>query len=713
MSIKLISASAPVADYDLGHISFDLSRKTAVLIRQSMKNASKDHYESRLLQENLIPIAIKLRGDEDESNILVFDEGAGVSGTKGYDQREKLSALYLAIANDTVGSLLVARPDRLFRDKHFLNVSMFTELAERKKLILIVPGRRIYDFTRYPDLQAFQKDMQDAYSYLATHVRYMNDARYQKMLRGLWGGGAVCPPYVIDRSAWKEQQVQIIYKPWVEPAIDLFKRFKAYEFSMGHICRYIESLPYVFPLPLTEDMQRFLFKTNMRLVPGGYTFSTILTVRYYLSNLTLGGYAKVGKDEEGNTLLLPNAFEAAIPFDLLDEAYGAITGFHIDGAKFEGPTNTRRFMRSNPQGSQCLFSTSLITSEQGFISTRPQNERTCYQCFQGTKEDGRVWKYRTGLMNSKVLWTLPASELDRIVVERLFELAERDSDMAERVRKVFDSMKGQAVNEVDLLTGQIETTRQQIDKLDFVLTSPTIKLDVVTAGKYAEILAELRPKLARLLKRQKDQPDLDPGVTITNFYYILAHLPTEFGKQSRQVQRQIMGKLVKQLTVTNLSPHLFRLYIVWQDGIATRPDVALLWRGHALRDSEGWRDEENEIARQYWHDGEQLDIMRLLPLRSWTSIRQQANVLGVVRSQELRFGAHGHRKPNVHETMTYKDLEVAKESAENGEDEEYLCEVITTLAKGASRTRMTSYWPVPVDIVGFSSFITENEGCST
>ncbi len=155
MTIRIITTYTPVADYDLGLFAIDLSRKSAVLIRQSMKNAGKDHYESRLLQENLIPIAIKVRGDRDDRNILLFDEGAGVSGTKGYDEREKLSALYLAIANDIVGSLFLARPDRLFRDKHFTNVSMFTELAERKKLKLIVPGKRVYDFTKYADLQAF------------------------------------------------------------------------------------------------------------------------------------------------------------------------------------------------------------------------------------------------------------------------------------------------------------------------------------------------------------------------------------------------------------------------------------------------------------------------------------------------------------------------------------------------------------------------------
>lgn len=84
MAIKIIDAQATIGEYDVGHIPVDLSRKTGVLIRQSGKGADKDHYESRLRQEGLVPIAIALRGDNDGSNVILYDEGAGVSGTKGY-----------------------------------------------------------------------------------------------------------------------------------------------------------------------------------------------------------------------------------------------------------------------------------------------------------------------------------------------------------------------------------------------------------------------------------------------------------------------------------------------------------------------------------------------------------------------------------------------------------------------------------------------------
>ncbi len=710
MAIKIISTT-PIAEYNLGHVSIDLRRKTAVLLRQSMKNADKDHYESRLMQENLVPIAVKIRGEATDENILVYDEGAGISGTKGYDEREKLSQLYLDIANDVIGSLLVARPDRLFRDKHFLNVSMFTDLAERKKLILIVPGKCIYDFTKYNDLKAFQKDMQDAYSYIATHVQYMNDARSQKMQRGLWGGGSLTAPYVIDKAVWKDEQVPIIYKPWLEQALDLFVQFKACDFSTSRVCRYIESLPYVFPVPSYEDTQRYIFRTNMRLVSGGYTFSDVSTVRYFLSNLTLGGYAKVGEDEEGNELLVPDAFEAAIPFDLLDPAYAAITGHHIDGALFEGYKNKRRYTRSEPQGPRTLFQGNLLTSDQGHISADIRENKGYYECFEGLQQEGYMRKLRSGLLDAKILWVLPARSFDQLIADRLCDLARHDSDIAERVKAAYEGQKGPEINETKLLQGQIERTQQQIQRLDFLLKNPNIPLDEETAKGYAKDLAELRPKLTRLIKKQQAKQEIDPGETITNFYFVLSHLPTEFKKQSIDLQRQIMSKLVKQVVVNNISPHLFRLYVVWQDGVATRPDVALLWRGKAVLDDEGWKEEEDTSIRSHFATAPQPDIMRLLPTHTWTSIRQHANDLGIIRSKELK---GGRKKVNsYYETTSYADFETAMKYAENGEDKAYMCEKVNELAEKTPRGQISPYWPLPVEIVSFSSFVSEPGEWST
>ena len=85
--------------------------------------------------------------------------------------------------------------------------------------------------------QKFQDDMQEAYKYIATHIKYMNDAKDQKMHRGLYGGSALPAPYTIDKSVWKDEQKPIIFKPWLDPAIDLFTKFKMYDFSNCPSCK--------------------------------------------------------------------------------------------------------------------------------------------------------------------------------------------------------------------------------------------------------------------------------------------------------------------------------------------------------------------------------------------------------------------------------------------------------------------------------------------
>ncbi len=737
MGIKILATPETTLNYHLGQISLDLSRKTGVLIRQSKKKADKEHYESRLLQESLAPIAIECRGDVDDRNILMYDEGAGISGTKGYDERPKLSKLYLDIANDVTGSLFIARPDRLFRDKHFLNVGIFTELAERKALILVVPGKRVYNFTVYADLEAFQKDMLDAYKYIATHIQYMIDTRKQKRGRGLYAGGSLPAPYVIDKLAWKDEQIPLIYTPWLDPALDLFTRFKAFDFSMAHICRYIESLPYIFPAPPFEDTKRWMFLTKMFLTNGGYCFSTASVVTAYLSNLTMGGYMKVGKDEEGNVLFLPDAFEAAIPLDLLDECFASIMGHHIDGSPFEGVRNTMRYMRSNPKGAMGIFQ-NIITSDQGRVKvdTNLSKEYHHYECTQENKEENeeRTWKLHQ-FAPVDHLWRLGCRRLDRIMLDRLYAIAQYNQDIAERVKAVFASMQGQEMDEAKLLQKQVQETTARINRLNFLLRNPDIPLDEQTARDFALELSELRPKLERLTKKINTQPDINPEETITNFYFVVGHLSTEFEKQGIDVQKQIMSKLVKKMVVNNLSPHLFFLYIEWQEGVAFQPDVALLWRGVALKDLNGWTKEEDAAIRTYWPEGSEMDVLSHLPQRSRLNISTRASDLGVKRTVRK---AGRVKVCHYHRSITYADLQAVEQYLEGGiseecllllgsvfnnglepltqedkaEMKERLLEKVNELAEVTEKGRISAYFPMSAELLGLFS-ITGHGGSNT
>jgi hypothetical protein len=71
----------------------DRKRATAILVRRSKTGADTAQAESRETQLGLQDYGKLLYG-EDEPDVRLYDEGAGVSGQKRIDQREKLDQLY-------------------------------------------------------------------------------------------------------------------------------------------------------------------------------------------------------------------------------------------------------------------------------------------------------------------------------------------------------------------------------------------------------------------------------------------------------------------------------------------------------------------------------------------------------------------------------------------------------------------------------------------
>jgi hypothetical protein len=707
MAIKIVDTQTPMRGYEVGHIPVDLSRKTGVLMRQSRKGADKAHYESRKRQEALVPDAIALRGDTDDSNIIVYDEGSGVSGTKGYDQRPQLSKLYIDIANGIIGSIVVVRTDRLFRDKHFRNVSMFTELAEAKKILLIVHGRAVYDFTKTKDLQAFQKEMQDAYNYLTTQVAYLIETRKQRVQRGLYGGGWLSAPYVIDKQSWKEEQKPVIYQPWLEPALTLFQKFHEFDFSLARIAAYIDSVPYLFPQPSFEDTRRYRFATIMRVVPGGYTISSPASLRGYLSNLTLGGFAKIGRDEEGNELLLPNAFEPAIPMELLEPAYASITGFYLDGSPFE---KSRSVVRQTRRKYTLYVHAALhgfLKSKNGAVSLRSNNydEIPAYICHAGLSKEGWELSNRIGLMKQRGMWAVPCEYLDRIILNRLCDLVRHDVDMVERIKAFWESRKTEEVDEAHVLKQQIKKAEDQIARLDKLLTDPARPLSKTSEERYLTTLAEVEEELARLKRQQAARQALeDPQNVIPNFYYVLAHLPTEYAKLSAEGQKKMMRIVVKAVELDLLSPHVFRLYIIWENGIAVRPDVALVWRGVTPNNAEEWSAEEDELMRLHYPDKLQIEIMQALPRRAWNRIIERAQDLQLRRRLSTAVNFSGPHPVNVyHRTVSYSDLEAVARFIQTDEEKNRIWQITNELAKKTLRGSLTAYWWLPLDSVSFRS----------
>jgi hypothetical protein len=706
MSYKIMQLDRPQSLFQRS-VQLDRTRNTAILIRQSRRGSDKLHVESRMLQESLIPFVQDAREEEDLTHIHIFDEGSGVSGTKGIDKRHKLRDLHVEIASNVIGDIVLARPDRLFRDKHFANVATFTQLAERMRVKVIVPRERgvlVYDFTKYEDLKEFQRAMQEAYSYIDVQIGYMNRARAFKVGKGYYGGGNIILPYVLVRDMPKEQQIVVIYDPWREQALDLFTKFKEFNFQTGRVARYIDEKPYLFKfMELIEPLhaEQYQVVTTMTRVNGGYTIANMESLRRYLKNLTLAGFAKAGRDEEGNIILVPNILDAVVPLELFDPCFASLTGEHIDGTPFD----RKRQYKGGASATVDAILHGLLTSDEGDIGV-----------FANADTDYPIYDLRNynkgGIGRTETLWSIPARPIDRIVLDRLIALAEYDNGLVERVRQFFAQAQTEGVNSLVVLDTAIKNTQEAIQRVGRTLVKITKGL-VDERGNPLELpendplIVEKRNLHMQLYRLQKQRDDAarqskeDPSNSITGFYHVLSHLTTEFHKLPPQTKKDFMRRLIEEVKIQAISPHLFTLHITWIRPLAyERDDVALLWRSTPTRGEEvnTWTPEEDELVKTLYPNASQFALMQALPYKTQGMMKNRACYLEVSRQGRMREDERFSR------TVMYADLEAAAQFAKTDKRKRllwYEINELSQLAKKGRETNITALWFFSVDMVSF------------
>lgn len=715
------------SSYDYTHsymhgYTLDLTRKTAVLMRQSRRGANEDNPESRLRQEGLVKVAVEIRGDHDPLMVLPCDEGSGVSGQKKIYERPKMLELWQAIQDGTVGSIIVAREDRLFRDRHLTQVAQFTDACAKHGVILIVAGRRCYDFRIRDDQKAFLNKMEQAYDYIEVHIGYMVQMKLQKQARGEWAGGALIAPYAMDRLAiqdarelrktikefgsTEEDELSItrafrpvIYEPWHDIAVDVFEKFKLFNFSRARLGRHIEERKCLFPLPPSVDMQRYLFNITMQLIPGhGYTFIGSHRLLDWMCNLTHLGYACIGRDEDGNRMYIEDAFDAAIPRDLFEPCYEAITGFTLDGEPSTTAPNRSRFVRrkltdkKNDLLAQCFTSPDI---PMGFQATA---ERTGVFYFGRIKRSGGGKGKRLSEWESNTLWTLPALHFDRAIVARLTELAEHDKELAGRVEKYYKELTDSKVSVKETILQEIVRLEALIAHYERRLNNPAVPLTTTQEARVLKEQADAERDLEKTRADLERYEKTQPNQFIPAYYRILGQAPGEFWGLSVDHQRRMLRLLIDEIQVKNVSPHLYKILVKWKDPVAQRWDCALLYKRNAVRSKQlseqKWTEEENQLLRELWPAADKMDIYKALPTKSGSAILSRAKVLGIHRN--FRYPT---KCSDLHRALCYNDwkntcaeLEVDYESEEG----QQVLKTLNYYAHTTEKKHLAFWWMLPV-----------------
>ncbi|HLX57298.1 MAG TPA: hypothetical protein VKR83_09760 [Ktedonobacteraceae bacterium] len=618
-------------NYYLGELpEIDRTRATAVLVRQSKTGADTAQAESRETQLGLQDYG-RLLYREDEPDVRLFDEGAGVSGQKRIDEREVLDLLYKEMYRGIIGTVVLSREDRLFRNKHMDQVGVFTRLAEEKRIKVIVPPissasteerTRVYDFTIYRDLVAFQDKMREAYGYIEGHVKYMNLCKQNKADKGGFDGRGLPPGFAVKGK--KQDQEIVIYEPWAMEVRKLALRARGLSWDMGKLAREVAARAYLFPEIPQEDRERYTIKTNMHHIPGvGYKPRDPSTLREWLKNVMYIGWWQPSMDKPDTII---DHHLPILDYDLFAEGYAALTGYTLHGEPVERNRSITRLKETRETPIEMLLHGKLLVKSpkpglKAYITPDVDEGKAYYVGICGYDAD----------MKKEKFLHLAAGPFDSIVIFRLKALEAADKDIQEKVKTALEQVRSQQSEDFASILEQLKGIALQLQaNAKKIANENDEELEKELRAKRAELLA-----IQADLERKKDRLGIiDSPEEIARLHALLGNFDKVWAEFTFEEKQRAFNILINRIEIEVVSMHWLRLTIDWLDAICPRLDIAYIWKASSSR-AGAFSEEEDAIIRQYYYDTPKFELLKLLPQRSWGTIRVEAAKLEIKRQRGL------------------------------------------------------------------------------
>jgi hypothetical protein len=663
----------------------DKKRAIALYVRQSGKDADDKYGESRKTQLQLVHFARTLAGDSCVE-VRVYDEGAGRSGQLRIDERKELNRLWADIDKGDVGTIIVAREDRLFRDKHGSQSGTFTDKAEKMRVVVIVPplssrsALKYYDFTNYNHLRAFQDKMRMSYDFIETHVNYMHLNQLNKSGRGCYDGRTLPPGLVIPLFVEKMEQRPVIYEPWAEKMRWVFAVWKEFDYSVSLLTREIERLPYLFPLPQERDDEAYMFRSTLTRVRQGFKPKSPETIRRWLRNVHLIGWWPVS--EESGEVIVDN-HDAVIERAPFEEGYIHLTGYTLDGVPVpewqeRKQVQVRKIREMPPQA--------LLHGNAHFCSPLAHSITVAKLSSPRDHYLGRV-KNAEGIYTDNV-FSLPCVSLDMVIVERLAALAEADKQLAKKIQAKLEQVSAAQIQECISINDQIESIDGNLKELRSRLIAVEGVLDDDEAIiALATKINALKAQKGVLEEKKNEISTINGQEEVQQFYRTLGNFTDQWPRLTLGKKQKMLRLLTKKIEIEPLSTHWLRLTIHWIGPVLVRPDIALIWRVYGSKGPQLQQWEKDLIQRYYPGCEKRTDLLQLLPNRTWEAISVAARRMGLSREQ----GAGKIR--DAVRSATWQDLQVIP-------DYHKALQMIATANKACDQSKrdMFAFWLIAPDL---------------
>ena len=612
---------------ELYNPQIDLLRDAVGYGRQSAKDQYFSNVQSRISQTVELLIYMKGLGFRDDGktgkvtlfveNQVVDAEGnvtiKNASGTWPIDRRPGLKTICDLIETGRVGVVVAEFVDRLFRDEDRIDSNIFIKTCREHDCFVHISSKRMtYNFANDQHAEMFRLEVQMAAMYIKNHVKGTMLRRRDMLVRlGQWGGtGAIPVGYIICSDEENRLYGKFMpYDPHAKVVVWLFVRFIEVGYDFGALCREIREMPYVFP-PFEPGVPIVRFM----LTPAkeGYLISED-TLRYILTNeVYIGNFRRQTQDGE---VYLENNHPAIVPQDIFWSVYDHLKDVRPDGT----PTGRHKTVR--------------------YSQTKTIDERR--PLLKPVSEDGSVyweapyekkWGYKIirrkqlGLEDEHVVF-LDAEVLETAVVKRLFE----------RLHTIdLNNLNEQRAARKASISQKLKKVAREIESIDEALETLTLNMAKV---KTPSVVEEIEGQMAKILVRKgralANKENLEKALaqdTLGTLEEELEDLEELWPYKPLPERKALLGLLIKTLSLKFLTPHFYSVEIAWNYdnwGI----DRAIFVR--VVAGSKDWKDAELSLIADLYPQTPQLDILRVMPNRTWNTIQQRAYLIGVKRTVKL------------------------------------------------------------------------------
>jgi len=236
-------------------------------------------------------------------------------------------------------------------------------------------------------------------------------------------------------------------------------------------------------------------------------------------------------------------------------------------------------------------------------------------------------------------------EFDAIVIERLLALECADIEMKDRVRETLEQVYNQQSEDFISIPEQIEGIKTQL--MENAKKRMRTSVNDPMYAMLEEEKHDLTERQNALETKREKLGLVDSPEEIEQLHTLLGNFEAVWPTFDLDQRQKTFGLLINRIEMEVVSPHWLRLTIDWLDAVCPRLDIAYIWKASPGRSGK-FSDEEKEIIRQYYPRTHYMDILKLLPNRTWHSIRGQTALMGIKREVVA--------EPGVYVGVCYRDL---------------------------------------------------------